>query len=84
MSKPPTWTDVEHEQTDIELVLPVSHALMLSAALPRLLQVLDEAGARTPEERERQRQVRAAIGALLERLTEGLRRFDLPHMRTDR
>jgi hypothetical protein len=84
MSKLPTWTDVQHEQTDIELVLPVSHALALSAALPRLLQVLDEAGARTPEDRARQRQGRAAISALVERLAESLRPFDLPHTRTDR
>jgi hypothetical protein len=83
MSKPPTWTDVEHEQTDIAVALPVSHALVLSAELPRLLQVLDQASARSPEEREQQRQVHAAISALLERLAESLRPFDLPHMRAD-
>ena len=84
MSKLPTWTDVQHEQTDLEVALPVSQALALSAALPRLLQVLDEASARTPEERARQRQGRAALSALAERLAESLRPFDLPRTRADR
>jgi hypothetical protein len=84
MSEALTWTDTEHEQTDIELVLSVSHALALRAALPRLLQARDEANARTPEDRERQRQAHTAISALLERLTDSLRPFDLPRVRADR
>jgi hypothetical protein len=81
MSELRTWTDVQHEQTDIEVVLSVSQALALNAALPRLLQVLDEPSARSPEDREWQRQVHTAISALLERVSEGLRPFDVPHAR---
>jgi hypothetical protein len=78
MSEPPTWTDVEHEQTDIVVVLSVSEALALKGALPRLLQVLDNGHARTPDDRERQRQAHAAISMLVGRLRDGLRPFDVP------
>jgi hypothetical protein len=73
-----TWTDVEHDQTDIAVVLSVSEALELKGALAGLLHLLDEGHARNPEDRERQRQAQTAISTLLERLHTGLRAFDVP------
>jgi hypothetical protein len=75
---PPTWTDVEHQQTDITVVLPVSEALLLKDVLPWLVQGLDDRSARNPEERGRRRELHAVIDSLVHRLREGLRPFDVP------
>ena len=78
MNIPPTWIDVEHQQTDITVVLPVSEALLLKDVLPRLAQALDDRTARNPVERSRRREVNEVIDSLVHRLREGLRPFDVP------
>jgi len=83
MSEPSTWTDIEHQQTDITVVLPVSEALCLKAALPQIVRLLDDAGARNAEERDRRREVHAALEALAARLRDGLRPFDVPETHTE-
>jgi hypothetical protein len=69
---------MEHAQTDVAVVLTVADALALKEALPQLLQLLDNSGARNPEDRESQRQAEAAIRTLRARLHESLRPFDVP------
>jgi hypothetical protein len=78
LSMPPTWTDVEHQHTDITLVIPVSEALLLKNVLPQIVQAFDERSARNPEDRGRRREVHAVIDSLAYRLREGLRPFDVP------
>jgi len=78
MSEPPTWNDVQHDTTDIAVVLSVAEALALKAVLPDLLHHLDEGGARTPIDRDRRRQAQEAISTLGARLEESLRPFDVP------
>jgi hypothetical protein len=78
MSDYPTWSDVEHKQTDITVVLPVADALRLKAVLPQLLSLLDQVPARQPAERDQRRQTQAALEGLLGCLTEGLHAFDVP------
>ncbi len=78
MSESPTWTDVEHDKTDITVVLSVAEALALKAVLPHLLDLLDEGSARNPTDRDRRRQAQEAISTLGARLQESLRPFDVP------
>jgi hypothetical protein len=73
-----SWNDVEHEQTDVQIQVTVSVALALKALLPGLLQLVDEASARGPEDRERRRQTRVALEALMAGLRESIRHFDVP------
>lgn len=78
MSLPPTWSTVEHQETDLTLVLPVSDALLLRDMLPQLVQTLDDRSARNPEDRGRHRDARAVVDSLALRLREALRPFDTP------
>ncbi len=78
MSQPPTWNDVEHDTTDIAVVLSVAEALAVKAVLPDLLHQLDEGSARTPTDRDRRRQAHEAISTLAARLQDSLRPFDVP------
>jgi len=78
MRESPTWTDVEHDKTDITVVLSVAEALALKAVLPDLLHHLDEGSARNPTDRDRRRQAHEALTMLAARLQESLRPFDVP------
>ena len=73
-----TWSDVQHQQSDIVLALPVSEALALKSILQRLLQETDALGARNPESRDLKREAAATLGAFIGRLAEGLRPYDVP------
>ena len=78
MDSYPGWGDIEHQQTDIELAVPVSDALRLRAELPMLVKLLAAGRARTPAEREHKREARAAVERLLGQLHERLRPFGMP------
>jgi len=78
MSESPTWNDVEHDTTDVAVVLSVAEALALKAVLPDLLHHLDEGSARNPTDRDRRRQAHEALATLGARLQESLRPFDAP------
>jgi len=78
MREPPTWTDVEHDTTDIAVLMSVAEALALKAVLPELLHHLDEGSARNPTDHDRRRQAHEALTALGSRLQERLRPFDVP------
>ena len=78
MDSYPGWGDVEHQQTDLELVVPVWDALRLRAELPLLVRLLADGQARTPEEREHKREARAAVERLLKQLNERLRPYGVP------
>jgi hypothetical protein len=76
MTQVPTWNDVEREEAGVQVVLPLSAARSLRTALPRLLELVDERGARSPEERQRRRDTHAALGALVGALDASLRPLD--------
>ena len=78
MDQYPSWGDVEHQETDVELTVPVSDALRLRAELPLLVHLLANGQARTPEEREHKREARTAVERLLEQLEERLRPYGMP------
>ncbi len=78
MGESATWSDKEHEHSDLTVELPVSEGLLLKSVLPRLLKALDEQHARGPEDREYHRAARAAVESFLARLHESLRPFDVP------
>ena len=78
MDSYPGWGDIEHQQTDIELAVPVSDALRLRAELPALAKLLADGQARTPAEREYKREARAAVERLLGQLHERLRPYGVP------
>jgi hypothetical protein len=76
MSQSPTWNDVEREESGVQLVLPLSAARSLRTALPRLLEQIDGAGARNPEDRERRRDLHLALEALAGALDQQLQPLD--------
>ena len=76
MSDAPTWNDVEREEAGVQLTLPLSAARSLRAVLPRLRQLLESRGARTPEDRQRQRDSQLALATLAGVLDESLRPLD--------
>jgi hypothetical protein len=76
MRLPPTWNDLEREETGVPLVLPMSAARGLRTAIPRLLHTLDDLGARSPEDRQRRRETHAALVALASALEDALRALD--------
>ena len=78
MDSYPNWGDVEHQQTDIELAVPVADALRLRAELPQLVKLLADGQARTPAEREHKREARAAVERVLGQLEERLRPYGVP------
>jgi hypothetical protein len=78
MDSYPGWGDIEHQQTDIELAVPVSDALRLRAELPLLVKLLAGGQARRPEERQHKREARAALERLLGQLHERLRPYGVP------
>ena len=78
MDSYPGWGDIEHQQTDIELAVPVSDALRLRAELPLLVKLLADRHARTPAEREHKREAHAAVERLLRQLHERLRPYGVP------
>jgi hypothetical protein len=78
MNRPPTWNDVEREHIELQFVLPMGAARCLRSALPRLLQTLDELGARNPEDRQYRREAYAALEALGAALETSLRPLDAP------
>jgi hypothetical protein len=71
----PVWGDIEHQETDVHLVLSVSDALRLRSELPALARLLDDADARSPARREHRREAFAAVDRLLEQLNYQLRPF---------
>jgi uncharacterized small protein (DUF1192 family) len=79
----PGWGDIEHQQTDIELAMPVSDALRLQQELPVLVNLLADGQARTPAEREHKREARGAVERLLSQLDERLRPFGVPQTLQD-
>jgi hypothetical protein len=74
----PSWGDIEHQETDLELTVLVSDALRLREELPGLVHLLADGQARTPEEREHKREARAAVERLLEQLRDRLRPYGMP------
>ena len=78
MDSYPDWGDIEHQQTEIELAVPVSDALRLRAELPLLVNVLADGQARTPAGREHKREASAAVERLLRQLHERLRPYGMP------
>ena len=76
MSESPTWNDLEREESGVHLVLPLSAARSLRSALPRLLELVDNGGARHPEDRQRRRDTHVALGALAGALDLSLRPLD--------
>jgi hypothetical protein len=72
----PTWNDVEREEAGVQVFLPLSAARSLRAALPRLLELVEDGGARTPADRQRRRDTHAALGALVGALDASLRPLD--------
>lgn len=74
----PRWGDIEHEQTDIQVVLSVADALRLRDELPALARLLANAEARSPQGREHRREAGAAVERLVTQLHEQLRPFGLP------
>ena len=76
MSDAPTWNDVEREEAGVQLTLPLSSAQSLRAVLPRLRQLLESRGARTPEARQRRRDTQLALATLAGALDESLRPQD--------
>ena len=76
MRLPPTWNDLEREETGVQLVLPMSSARVLRTMLPRLVRLLDDRGARSPEDRQRRRETHAALEALASALEDALRTLD--------
>jgi hypothetical protein len=84
MDNYPSWGDIEHQETDLELTVPVSDALRLQTELPGLLDLLADGQARTPDERERKREARAAVERLLEQLRDRLRPYGVPEQANER
>jgi hypothetical protein len=78
MDRYPSWGDIEHQNTNVELTVAVSDALRLRAELPVVIKLLADGQARTPEEREHKREAHAAVERLLEQLEERLRPFGMP------
>jgi hypothetical protein len=76
VSDAPTWNDVEREEAGVQLTLPLSSAQSLRAVLPRLRQLLESRGARTPEARQRRRDTQLALATLAGALDESLRPQD--------
>jgi hypothetical protein len=74
----PRWGDIEHNQTDIQLVMSVSDALRLRSELPALVRQLATHEARSPEGREHRREASAAVDRLVAQLREQLRPFGSP------
>jgi hypothetical protein len=76
MSQSPTWNDVEREESGVQVVLPLSAARSLRTALPRLLELVDNGGARSPKDRQRRRDTHVALGVLADALDQSLRPLD--------
>lgn len=76
MTHVPTWNDVEREEAGVQVLLPLSAARSLRTALPRLLELVDDRGARSPQDRERRRDTHAALGTLAGALDASLRPLD--------
>ena len=74
----PAWGDIEHQQTDLELVSPDSDELRIREELPLLVTLLADGQARSPEEREHKRAAGAAVERLLRQLNERLRPYGMP------
>jgi hypothetical protein len=74
----PRWGDIEYQETDVELAVPVSDALRLREELPALARLLAIGEPRTPAERERRREAGAALDRLIDQLHERLRPFGTP------
>ncbi len=83
MSNATTWSDVEHQQSDITLVLPVSEALHLQALLAGLAADLESTRPRTVEERDTKRTSEVLARAVLERLRLALQPYDVPEALQD-
>ena len=75
---PPTWVDVEHQQSEVAVALPVDVALRVRSALPHLLDLLGAGRGRPPAERDDRRETAAALGVLALQLGESLRPYSLP------
>jgi hypothetical protein len=78
MSTPPTWVDVEHQQQEVLVPLPVDAALRLKTALPLLMNLLGEGRGRNAGERDDKRETAAALEVLMQQLAEALRPYDVP------
>jgi hypothetical protein len=78
----PRWGDIEHQQTDLELVVTVADALRLRDELPALTRFLADGEPRTPGEREHRREAGAALERLIEQLRDRLRPFGSPNTTT--
>ena len=76
----PGWGDIEHQQTDIQLVVSVSDALRLRSELPELARLLRADTARSPASREHRREAYAAVDRLVAQLFEQLRPFGSPQL----
>ena len=76
MSDSPTWNDVQREEAGVQLTLPLSAARSLRTALPRLGELVDDHGARSPEDRQRRRDTQLALATLAGVLDESLRPLD--------
>jgi hypothetical protein len=76
MSQSPTWNDLEREEAGVQLVLPMSAARSLRTALPRLLDLVHDYAARSPEDRQLRRDTHIALGALAGALDASLRPLD--------
>ena len=76
MSEAPTWNDVEREETGVQISLSLSAARSLRAVMPRVRELLDDRGARSPEDRQRRRDIQLALTTLAGALDESLRPLD--------
>ena len=74
----PNWGDIEHEQTDLHLVVSVSDALRLRSELPALAEKLASEDARSPQDREHRREAAGAVERLVAQLQQQLRPFGSP------
>jgi hypothetical protein len=76
VSQSPTWNDVEREESGVLVVLPLSAARSLRTALPRLLELVENGGARSPADRQHRRDTHLALKALAGALDQSLRPLD--------
>ena len=71
------WQPGERE-SDVHVILSVSVALRLQAALPGLLRALADRETQTPRQRERRREAYALLENLREALTDALPAVEAP------
>jgi hypothetical protein len=76
VSEGPTWNDVEREEAGVQVSLSLSAARSLRAVMPRVRELLDDRGARSPEDRQRRRDIQLALATLAGALDESLRPLD--------